>query len=122
MEIDNEMTRATDPNGAGKGDDYRRVNPIKWNRGWLRRPKFGFKCPWCNKSGDESEINENCKLCGGVGYLDKKYWKVCKVCKGTGVCGVPDFISSNEICTIHECENCGGIGYIQKNGLLKRSQ
>jgi len=102
-------------NGAGKGDSYRHVDPIKWARGWLRMSKFGFKCPLCNRPGDESKINKNCKLCKGVGYLDKKYYKKCKTCDGTGVCGAPDFISSDDVCTLYKCENCGGQGFIRND-------
>jgi hypothetical protein len=71
------MAKATDPKGAGKGDDYRTVDNIMWNRGWLRSKKYGIKCPKCNKSGDELKIDNNCLLCKGVGYLDKKYQKIC---------------------------------------------
>ena len=90
------MPRATD--GQGKTDDYRPVDQKQWERGWLRGDKWGFKCPLCNKDGSEKHINDDCKLCKGIGYLDKKWWEICEYCQGADTA----------------CLNCNGTGYVLK--------
>ena len=64
------MAKTTNSNGAGKGDSYRHVDPIKWARGWLRC--YGIKCIKCNKDGKELNINKNCSNCAGIGYIEQR--------------------------------------------------
>lgn len=104
------MPRATD--GCGKTDDFRPVDRKKWERGWLRSNKYGYKCMLCNRDGSEKHVNDKCPICKGIGYLDKRWYEKCIDCKGSGISGgIPDFEGTTEVCTMSFCQTCKGAGY-----------
>jgi len=60
---------------AGKGDMYRRVDPDKYRRNYMRI--YGVACPECGGSGKSSTTKNGiyakrqCSTCLGIGYVDK---------------------------------------------------
>jgi DnaJ-class molecular chaperone len=54
-----------------------------------------------------------------INYL-RVFGDPCPDCKTTGVCGIPDFEGTTEVCTMSYCQTCKGLGYVEKRKVPKQ--